>query len=47
VDTSPDPGGGDMQVYIEDCPICCHPNGIRAIFRPNQDEYEVEVTAEV
>ena len=25
VDTSPDPGGGADQDYIEDCPVCCKP----------------------
>jgi hypothetical protein len=21
-----DPSGGDEQIYIEDCPVCCNPN---------------------
>jgi hypothetical protein len=24
-----DPTAGDDQQFIEDCPICCHPNAIR------------------
>ena len=42
VDTDPDPGGGDEQEYIEDCPVCCRPNRIVAVFRPDDDAYAVE-----
>ena len=24
-----DPSGGACQEYVEDCPVCCHPNVIR------------------
>ena len=24
-----DPSAGDRQQYVEDCPVCCHPNVIR------------------
>ncbi|HEY8076282.1 MAG TPA: CPXCG motif-containing cysteine-rich protein [Labilithrix sp.] len=24
--TWPDPGAGEHQKYVEDCPTCCHPN---------------------
>ena len=24
-----DPFAGDSQQYVEDCPVCCHPNVIR------------------
>ncbi len=24
-----DPTGGSSQQYVEDCPVCCHPNVIR------------------
>lgn len=47
VDTSPDPGGGDIQEYIEDCPVCCRPNRIAATLTPLQDEYAVEVSSEI
>ena len=30
VDTFPDPGGGTNQTYVEDCPLCCRPNVLRA-----------------
>jgi hypothetical protein len=46
VDTDPDPGGGSTQEYIEDCPVCCRPNRIMAVFSPDRDEYAVEVVAE-
>jgi DNA replicative helicase MCM subunit Mcm2 (Cdc46/Mcm family) len=24
-----DPSGGNVQEYVEDCPVCCHPNVLR------------------
>lgn len=27
-----DPSGGSEQEYVEDCPVCCHPNVIRVEF---------------
>lgn len=24
-----DPAAGDVQSYVEDCPVCCHPQLIR------------------
>lgn len=27
-----DPTGGDEQHYIEDCPVCCHPNELTVRF---------------
>ncbi len=47
VDTAPDPGGGDEQEYVEDCPVCCRPNLIHATFSPDENEFFVEVSAEV
>jgi hypothetical protein len=41
VDTDPDLGGGSEQSYIEDCPVCCRPNLIQAIFRTEEDGFEV------
>jgi hypothetical protein len=46
VDTDPDLGGGLTQEYIEDCPVCCRPNCIRATFSEQDDSYEVEVSGE-
>jgi hypothetical protein len=46
VDTEPDPGGGDSQEYIEDCPVCCRPNRIVAVFAPDENEYLVEASAD-
>jgi len=42
VDTDPDPGGGEHQEYIEDCPICCHPNRLLAVLKPSDDAYEIQ-----
>ncbi len=25
-----DPGGGEEQSYVEDCPVCCHPFTVNA-----------------
>lgn len=38
-----DPSGGDAQSYIEDCPVCCHPNLLHIRF---DRRGEAEVTAE-
>ena len=46
VDTAPDPGGGDEQEYVEDCPVCCRPNVIRASYSPDEDDFAVEAFAE-
>jgi hypothetical protein len=27
-----DPSAGDRQQYVEDCPVCCHPNVIAVEF---------------
>jgi hypothetical protein len=29
-----DPGGGPVQVYVEDCEVCCHPWSVRVEFDP-------------
>jgi hypothetical protein len=47
VDTSPDPGGGSEQQYVEDCPVCCRPNMIFASYSPDDDGYFINATAEV
>ena len=46
VDTWPDPGGGEVQRYVEDCPVCCRPNQIHATYDPELDGYVVEASAE-
>jgi hypothetical protein len=46
VDTAPDPGGGESQEYVEDCPVCCRPNVIRANYSPEEDAFIVEASAE-
>jgi hypothetical protein len=47
VDTSPDPGGGAAQRYVEDCPVCCRPNLIVATFSPDDDGYLIEASADL
>ena len=46
VDTWPDPGGGETQSYVEDCPVCCRPNQIQANFDPEAGSVTLAVTAE-
>jgi hypothetical protein len=46
VDTYADPGGGTVQDYVEDCPICCRPNHVHAEYDEGADEFRVEVTPE-
>jgi hypothetical protein len=46
VDTYPDPGGGEVQSYVEDCSVCCRPMLIRATFISELRDYEIEVSAE-
>ncbi len=46
VDTYPDPGGGKVQEYIEDCAVCCHPNRIMATRDAASDEFEIRAFAE-
>ena len=29
---SVDPSGGDVQEYVEDCPVCCRPNVLHVTF---------------
>jgi hypothetical protein len=47
VDTSPDPGGGLEQEYVEDCPVCCRPNQILAVFSPDEDGYRITASGEI
>jgi hypothetical protein len=37
-----DPSAGASQEYVEDCPVCCHPNTIHVEF----EEGEVRLWAE-
>jgi hypothetical protein len=46
VDTAPDPGGGQAQEYVEDCPVCCRPNRLFATYLPDEDDFAVEATRE-
>ncbi len=47
VDTSPDPGGGEQQQYIEDCPVCCSPNLISASFSADDDGFHIQASPEI
>ncbi len=31
-----DPSAGSSQEYVEDCPVCCHPNVIHAEFEDGE-----------
>lgn len=30
-----DPGGGDVQEYVEDCEVCCRPWNVRVSYHPD------------
>lgn len=46
VDTYPDPGGGDVQQYVEDCAVCCRPLVVFARRIEGTQDYVVQVSAE-
>jgi hypothetical protein len=46
VDTAPDPGGGGEVEYVEDCPVCCRPNVLRATYDPESDDFVVTAARE-
>jgi cysteine-rich CPXCG protein len=37
--TWPDPGAGEHQTYVEDCPLCCHPNVLDTTFDRRSGEW--------
>jgi hypothetical protein len=47
VDSDTDSGAGREQEYIEDCPVCCRPNLIRAVYSPDDDAFWLDATGEV
>lgn len=46
VDTFPDPGGGERQSYVEDCPLCCRPNVLDASWDDELGTFVVQATRE-
>jgi len=46
IDIYIDPGGGELQDYIEDCAVCCRPIRFIARWREADNEYEVEALAD-
>lgn len=40
-----DPSAGEVQEYVEDCPVCCSPNVLR-IVGDGSGDYRVEARAE-
>lgn len=46
VDTSPDPGGGPQQEYVEDCTVCCRPNVISASWSEEEESWVIDARAE-
>jgi len=47
IESTPDPGGGEQQSYIEDCSVCCRPILFSARYVPETDEFVVEAHAEI
>ena len=42
----PDPSGGAVQEYVEDCPVCCNPNVIHLEFFDEDEPPRVWAEAE-
>ena len=47
LDIDTDPGGGEDQSYIEDCDVCCRPVRVHVTYNEIDNEYRVEVSADV
>ncbi len=47
LDLDLDPGGGEEQDYIEDCSVCCRPVRVHVVYDEADNEYRVEVSADV
>lgn len=41
-----DPSGGDQQVYVEDCQVCCRPHRVNVRFDAERQTAEVQVIYE-
>lgn len=41
IDVRLDPTAGEVQEYVEDCPVCCRPNVLRVTF----DEWGARIDA--
>ena len=35
VEIAVDPGSGNLQDYVEDCPVCCQPWSVRVSYQPD------------
>ncbi len=46
IDSFVDPGGGELQEYIEDCAVCCRPIQFRARWREDWNDYQLVACAE-
>jgi hypothetical protein len=45
VDVYVDPGGGEVQDFIEDCAVCCRPIQFSARYDADAGEYELSAIA--
>jgi hypothetical protein len=46
VDTFPDPGGGSVQTYVEDCSLCCRPNVLHVRWDEDEGTWSIEASRE-
>jgi hypothetical protein len=37
---------GSRQQYVEDCPVCCRPNVLRAAYDPDSDDFIISADRE-
>lgn len=47
IDVYVDPGGGEVQEYVEDCSVCCRPILFHAAYSEDDGEYRVTASDEV
>jgi len=47
IDIYVDPGGGELQDYIEDCAVCCRPILFSATLDESTGDFDVEASDEV
>ncbi|HEY3499031.1 MAG TPA: CPXCG motif-containing cysteine-rich protein [Polyangiaceae bacterium] len=46
LETYPDPGGGTLQDYVEDCAVCCRPIRFLVTYDEDAGDYRVDVSGE-
>jgi hypothetical protein len=45
-DTTVDESAGQVQMYVEDCKVCCKPNVLHIEYDPEEEGYVIETELE-